>query len=78
MAHQTTSVLNLLKDKTGIILGFIIGMAGFLFLFKIIILDRIAPADELAPGMVMIAAIVSGAVCAFVGRKIQHYWMRTR
>jgi len=35
-----------MKNKAGKIIGFIIGMAGFLLLFKVIILDTTPPADE--------------------------------
>ncbi|QKJ29880.1 hypothetical protein HQ865_08965 [Mucilaginibacter mali] len=77
MTKQNTSV-NFLRSKAGMILGFITGMTAFLFLFKIIILDRTSPADELAPGIVMIAAIISGMCFAFVGRWAQNYWTKTR
>ncbi|MEJ6981555.1 hypothetical protein WG906_13900 [Pedobacter sp. P351] len=46
-----------MKNKTGIIIGFISGFAGFLLLFKFLILDKTPPEDEVAPGLVMLAAI---------------------
>ncbi len=39
-----------MKNKTGIFIGFVLGTAGFLLLFKVIFLDNIPPEDELAPG----------------------------
>lgn len=38
-----------MKNKTGIIVGFVIGLTGFLLLFKLIFLDHIPPEDEIAP-----------------------------
>jgi hypothetical protein len=60
-----------MKNKAGIISGFILGVAGFLFMFKVIFLDNIAPADELAPGIVVIASILNGVIFAFMGSLIQ-------
>ena len=62
-----------MKNIAGKIIGFIIGMAGFLFLFKVLILDRISPEDELDPGMVLIASIISGIVSGFAGNVVQNY-----
>jgi hypothetical protein len=62
-----------MKNIAGKIIGFAIGMAGFLFLFKILILDKTSPADELAPGMVMIMAIISGLLFGFAGNRLQSY-----
>jgi hypothetical protein len=67
-----------MKNKAGIISGFVIGVAGFLFLFKLIILDRIPPEDEIAPGMVLIASVFSGFFFAFVGYLIQGYLAKKR
>ena len=67
-----------MKNKAGKIIGFIIGMAGFLLLFKVIILDTTPPADELAPGIVVIAAIVSGIVFAFAGNLLQNRMSRKK
>ncbi len=60
-----------MKNKTGLISGFILGAAGFLLGFRFVFLPRIAPSDELAPGVVMIIAAVIGAFCAFAGVRIQ-------
>ena len=62
-----------MKNKAGKIGGFIIGVGGFLLLFKIIILDNVPPEDELAPGIVMIAAILTGIFFGFIGSLIQNY-----
>jgi divalent metal cation (Fe/Co/Zn/Cd) transporter len=67
-----------MKNKAGIIIGFILGVAGFLLLFKLIILDRVPPEDELAPGMVLIAAILNGLLFAYIGSLIQKNVMKKR
>lgn len=67
-----------MKNKAGIIGGFILGTAGFLLLFKMIFLDRIPPEDELAPGIVLIAAIINGSLFAFIGYSIQNYYRKKR
>ncbi len=60
-----------MKNKIGMIIGFILGMAGFLLMFKFIFLDNIPPSDELAPGIVVIASVLIGLVFAFIGARIQ-------
>jgi hypothetical protein len=67
-----------MKNKTGKIIGFILGTAGFLILFKMLILDRHPREDELAPGIVVIAAIISGLVFAFIGNQVQYYLANKR
>ena len=62
-----------MKNKTGIIIGFLTGMIGFLLLFKIIFLDRSTPEDELAPGVVVLISILSGVLFSFAGRSVQNY-----
>lgn len=62
-----------MKNIAGKIIGFIIGMAGFLFLFKVFILERTPPEDEIAPGMVLIASIISGIAFGFAGNLFQNY-----
>ena len=62
-----------MKNKTGILIGFVLGLTGFLLLFKVIFLDNIPPEDELAPGIVVLAAVLNGLLFAFVGYKIQNY-----
>lgn len=62
-----------MKNKTGILIGFVLGLTGFLLLFKVIFLDNIPPEDELAPGIVVMAAVLNGLLFAFVGYKIQNY-----
>lgn len=63
-----------MKNKTGIMVGFVIGLTGFLLLFKLIFLDHIPPEDEIAPGVVVIAAILNGVLFAFAGGLIQNYF----
>ena len=67
-----------MKNKTGKVIGFIIGSASFLLMFKLIVLDNTPPSDELAPGIVMIAAVLSGLVFAFIGSVIQNYFAKKR
>jgi hypothetical protein len=63
-----------MKNKTGMLVGFVLGVTGFLFLFKVIILDRHTSEDELAPGIVVIASIICGAIFAFIGKIVQSYF----
>lgn len=65
-----------MKNKTGKIIGFISGFAGFLLLFKVIFLDRLGPSDELAPGIVMIAAVISGVILGYLGGLLQQNLQR--
>lgn len=60
-----------MKNKAGAIIGFITGTAGFLLFFKFFVLHRIPPTDEIAPGMVLIAAIITGVLTAFTVLYIQ-------
>ncbi len=64
-----------MKKKLGLILGFIIGFASFLIMWKMIFLTRITPEDELAPGAVMILAVILGSILGFLGSKIQKYFV---
>ncbi|WP_079702131.1 hypothetical protein [Daejeonella lutea] len=65
-----------MKNKAGKIIGFLIGFAGFLLFFKLVFLDRLTPEDELAPGVVMIAAAVSGVVLGYLGGLVQQNFIR--
>jgi len=67
-----------MKNKAGLISGFILGITGFLLMFKLIFLDNIPPADELAPGIVVIASVLNGFLFAFIGSLIQGYFMKKR
>ncbi|GAB3503162.1 hypothetical protein [Emticicia fontis] len=67
-----------MKNLAGKIIGFAIGMAGFLLLFKILILDKTSPSDELAPGMVLIMSITSGVILGFAGNFVQNYLKRAK
>ena len=67
-----------MKNKLGLISGFVVGVAGFLFLFKIIFLENIPPGDELAPGIVVFAAVLNGLLFAFIGSQVQHYFGKRR
>jgi len=64
--------------KVGIISGFILGVTGFLLMFKLIFLDNIPPADELAPGIVVITSALNGSLFAYIGSKIQNYFVNKR
>jgi len=63
-----------MKNKVGLISGFVLGVAGFLFLFKVIILDTTPPSDELAPRIVVLASVLNGFLFAFIGFRIQTYF----
>ena len=67
-----------MKNKAGKVIGFVLGLIGFLLLFKVVVLDHVSPEDELAPGIVVIASIVSGLLFAFLGSLIQNYFRKTR
>lgn len=67
-----------MKNKIGMIGGFLLGAIGFMLLFKVIILDHTAPEDELAPGMVVILAIVTGVACGFIGNRVQKFLKREK
>ncbi|GAA4404017.1 hypothetical protein GCM10023187_20670 [Nibrella viscosa] len=67
-----------MKNKAGTIIGFVLGLTGFLFLFKMIFLDHILPEDELAPGIVVMAAILNGLLFALAGHVIQRYVAKKR
>lgn len=65
-----------MKNKTGKISGFMVGMAGFLLAFKFIVLDNTPPSDELAPGIVVIASLLNGLLFAFLGSRIQRFFRK--
>ena len=67
-----------MKNKTGTFIGFVVGMAGFLFLFKILFLVNIPPEDEVPPGVVMFVAILSGFLFAYIGHTIQNVIAKKR
>jgi hypothetical protein len=62
-----------MKNKTGTFIGFAFGMAGFLFLFKILFLVNIPPEDEVPPGVVMFVAVLSGFLFAYLGHVLQGF-----
>jgi hypothetical protein len=67
-----------MKNIAGIISGFVLGVAGFLFLFKLIVLDNVSPEDELAPGIVVFVAIVNGFLLAWLGGVVQNRFVKKR
>jgi uncharacterized membrane protein YfcA len=67
-----------MKNKIGASSGFAIGAIGFLAIFKVTFLQHIPPEDELAPGMVVIIAIIIGVASAFIGSWLQNYFRRER
>ncbi len=67
-----------MKNVTGKIIGFVLGTAGFLFLFRVIVLDQHSPEDELAPGIVVFTALLSGLLFAFLGHLIQNAFIKKR
>ena len=66
-----------MKNKTGIISSFVLGITGFLLMFKLIFLDNIPPEDEIAPGIVVAVAILNGMLFGYVGYLIQNYFGKT-
>lgn len=67
-----------MKNKAGIISGFILGVAAFLLLFKLFVLPNIPPTDELAPGVVLIASVLNGLLFGFIGSRIQNYFVKKK
>ena len=57
---------------------FVLGLTGFLFMFKLTFFDHIAREDEIAPGLVVIAAVLNGLLFAFAGYLIQNYFGKKR
>lgn len=70
--------MSIMKNKMGVISGFALGVSGFLLMFKLLFLDRISPADELAPGIVVIASVLNGLLVAYIGSLIQTYFANKR
>ena len=60
-----------MQNKTIEIVSFIAGTVGFLLLFKIFFLKNTGPQDELAPGIVMLMAMLIGLLSSYAGRRIQ-------
>jgi hypothetical protein len=60
-----------MKNVVGSLIGFVTGLAGFLYLFRIFFLVRTPPQDELAPGIVVMLAMMSGILFAFTGSLVQ-------
>jgi hypothetical protein len=67
-----------MKNKIGKLSGFILGITGFLLMFKLIFLNNIPPQDELAPGIVVIASVLNGLLFAFIGSLIQKYFVEKK
>ena len=71
VAFIELSMEGLMKNKIGLISGFVFGLiTGFLLM---IILSRLHPEEDLA-GIVIIALLLNGLVFAFVGYLIQNYF----
>jgi len=75
---RKSKLLSMMKNKVGIISGFVLGVTGFLLMFKLIVLDHTPPSDELAPGIVVIISVLNGVVFALIGSRIQHYFVKKR
>lgn len=65
-----------MKNVLGILFGFVTGLVGFLYLFRIFFLVRIPPQDELAPGIVVMLAMISGILFALAGAFVQSKLVR--
>lgn len=59
-------------------MGFVLGGAGFLLIFKIFFLEHIPPEDEVPPGVVVFVALVNGLLFAFAGYLVQNYFQKTQ
>jgi ABC-type antimicrobial peptide transport system permease subunit len=70
--------LSIVKNKAGIISGFILGVGGFRLLFKLLFLDNIQPEDEPVPAIVFFASILNGFLFAFIGSLVQNYFVKKR
>jgi hypothetical protein len=68
--HKTITAM---KKNIVKIIGFALGLVGFLLVFKVFVLPTIPPNDEMAPGVVVIVAILNGFLFAFIGSLIQKY-----
>lgn len=66
-----------MKNKTGIVSGFILGLVGFLLMFKLFFLDNIPREDEVPPGIVVAVSILNGLLFAYAGYLIQNYFKST-
>lgn len=67
-----------LKNKIGMASGFVIGLAGFLLMFKLFLLDNIPREDEVPPGIVVVVSILNGSLFANAGYSIQNYLKKSR
>lgn len=65
-----------MKNALGILIGFVIGLTGFLYLFRVFFLVRISPQDELAPGIVVLLAMLNGILFALAGPFLQRKFVR--
>lgn len=65
-----------MKYALGILIGFVTGLAGFLYLFRVFFLVRISPQDELAPGIVVLLAMLNGILFALAGSFLQRKLVR--
>ena len=61
-----------MKNKLGKTGGFLLGVTSFLLAFKLLVLDRISPDDELAPGVVVLLAILNGILFGYLGNFLQN------
>jgi Na+/proline symporter len=60
-----------MKGKLAMLVGFVLGLAGFLLLFKIFFLPNIPPEDEVPPIVVVLAAIVNGFLFGYIAYLFQ-------
>ena len=67
-----------MENKIGMASGFVIGLAGFLLMFKLFLLDNIPREDEVPPGIVVAVSILNGSLFAYAGYSIQNYLKKSR
>lgn len=62
-----------MKNKAGKLIGFAIGLAGFMAVFKVFFLPYIPREDEVPPGLVLIMSIITGLLFSLGGHLLQNY-----
>lgn len=62
-----------MKNKAGKLIGFAIGLAGFMAVFKMIFQPYIPREDEVPPGLVLIMSVITGLLFSLAGHILQNY-----
>lgn len=67
-----------MKNRIITFIGFVLGVAGFLWMFKILFLEHIPREDEVPPGAVVFAALMNGVLFGFLLNRIQQLRRKKR